>query len=171
MFKAAKKSRENSFNALFWNETEGLWLDWNLNTNSHSLGFYTSSLVPLFWGCSVNTAQHKRVLATLRESDLLAYPGGLPTSLQESGQQWDYPNVWPPHQWLPVVAWQQSHDQELRAAAASMAKTWISSVYAGWEEFNYTMFEKVRVSLQSCLYRLKQSLINCVYRYNHTLLL
>lgn len=150
MFEAAKEAREKSFDALFWNETEGLWFDWNLETNSHPIEFYASSLVPLFWGCSVNTAQHKRVLASLKERSLLTYPGGLPTSLQESGQQWDYPNVWPPHQWLPVVAWQQSHDHELQAVAASMAETWISSVYDGWKQFNHTMFEKVRTNMYVC---------------------
>lgn len=143
MFEAAKASREQYFDALFWNETEGLWLDWNRDTGNHSTGFYSSSLVPLLWGCSVNTSQHRRVLTSLRERGLLNYPGGLPTSLYESGQQWDYPNVWAPHQWFPVVAWQQSQDQELQAAAQHMAEAWIVSTYTGWKQYNHTMFEKV----------------------------
>ncbi|XP_064403898.1 trehalase-like isoform X2 [Halichondria panicea] len=142
MFEAAKASREQYFDALFWNETEGLWLDWNRDTGNHSTGFYSSSLVPLLWGCSVNTSQHRRVLTSLRERGLLNYPGGLPTSLYESGQQWDYPNVWAPHQWFPVVAWQQSQDQELQAAAQHMAEAWIVSTYTGWKQYNRTMFEK-----------------------------
>ena len=143
MFEAARASRQRSFDYLFWNETQGLWLDWNLDTNSHLKGFYTSSLVPLLWGCCQNATRHKLVLSALRRLDLLSYPGGLPTSLSQSGQQWDFPNVWPPHQWFPVLAWQQSPDPELRTAASSIAQTWIRSVYRGWEEFNHTMFEKV----------------------------
>lgn len=27
---------------------------------------------------------------------VLDFPGGLPTSLNYSGEQWDFPNAWPP---------------------------------------------------------------------------
>lgn len=32
---------------------------------------------------------------------VLNFPGGIPTSLIESGEQWDFPNAWPPL----VVSW------------------------------------------------------------------
>ena len=27
---------------------------------------------------------------------MLSYPGGIPTSLRNTGEQWDFPNAWPP---------------------------------------------------------------------------
>lgn len=37
-----------------------------------------------------------------QRSGALRYPGGIPTSLKESGQQWDYPNAWPPLQHMLI---------------------------------------------------------------------
>lgn len=37
-----------------------------------------------------------------QRSGALQYPGGIPTSLKESGQQWDYPNAWPPLQHMLI---------------------------------------------------------------------
>ena len=31
------------------------------------------------------------------------YSGGLPTSLVHSGQQWDFPNVWPPMEHMAIM--------------------------------------------------------------------
>lgn len=106
-------------------------------------GFYASTLVPLFWGCGQNLTKHSILLSSLNRLGVLGYPGGIPTSLKESGQQWDFPNVWAPLQWFPVLAWQQSSVPVLNEAAASIAQTWINTTYAAWEIFNHTMFEKV----------------------------
>ena len=122
---------------------------------AHVEGFYASSLVPLLWNCTypnsstdvVHLSQQKAVLSFLKSQGLLNYVGGIPASLNKvSSQQWDFPNVWAPLQWFPVLAWYSSNDQELRAAASSIATTWLKSTYEGWLKYNKTMFEKV-----SCL--------------------
>lgn len=41
-------------------------------------------------------------LPVTQRSGALQYPGGIPTSLKESGQQWDYPNAWPPLQHMLI---------------------------------------------------------------------
>lgn len=38
----------------------------------------------------------KRATQYVLRQDLDTYPGGVPTSLVKSGQQWDFPNCWPP---------------------------------------------------------------------------
>lgn len=38
----------------------------------------------------------------LQGSGALQFPGGVPTSLRNSGQQWDYPNAWAPLQHMLI---------------------------------------------------------------------
>lgn len=38
----------------------------------------------------------------LQGSGALHFPGGVPTSLRNSGQQWDYPNAWAPLQHMLI---------------------------------------------------------------------
>lgn len=39
---------------------------------------------------------------SVQGSGALQFPNGVPTSLRESGQQWDYPNAWPPLQHMLI---------------------------------------------------------------------
>ena len=94
--------------------------------------------------------QDEKFLSTLNLLEVLDYPGGVPTSLWEnSTQQWDFPNAWPPLQWMLVAAWHDSTSAVLRDAAEKIAKTWLTTTFLAWEKFNHTMFEKVE---NVCLY-------------------
>ena len=129
---------------MFWNEAQGLWLDWDLDQGMHLEGFYASSLVPLLWRCGpVNITRHRMVYSRLSALGVLDYPGGIPTSLNVSSQQWDFPNAWAPLQWLPALGWADSPDPTLRAAAGAVAQTWVASTYDAWLRYNHTLFEKV----------------------------
>ena len=150
-FEASLLQRQASFDKLFWNESTGLWRDIDVDRMAHLNDFYASSFVPLLWNCtypngssdSVRLTQQMAVYGFLKTQALLDYPGGIPTSLTESGQQWDFPNVWAPLQWFPVLGWYNSSNVELRDAANKIATTWINSTYEGWVKYNKTMFEKV----------------------------
>lgn len=39
---------------------------------------------------------------TFQDSQILTYQYGIPTSLQNTGQQWDFPNAWAPLQDLVI---------------------------------------------------------------------
>ena len=142
-YQVALKSRQQAFEVVFWNETAGLWLDLDLDTDKHLESFYLSSMVTLLWGCSTssNVTRHELVLKTLQSNKVLAFPGGMPTSLKQSSQQWDYPNVWAPLQWFLVVGWYNSTSLPLREAARIVAQTWINTAYTAWNKLNL-MFEK-----------------------------
>lgn len=146
----ALQERRRVFNDLFWNESRGMWLDRDLDSNRHLPRFYASSLVPLLWECDVhNSTKHEATLEALQSLGVLDYPGGIPaSSVRGSRQQWDFPNAWAPHQWFPVVAWAQSELASLRQAAKKIARTWIVSVYSAWMQYNHTMFEKVSPTVQ-----------------------
>lgn len=143
-FLQALEARQRSFDALFWDEDRGLWLDRDLDSGEPLANFYASSLVPLLWECNFhNSTKHEATLKTLQSLGLLDYPGGIPaSSVPGTGHQWDFPNAWAPHQWFPVAAWAHSEVLALRMAARKIATTWITSTYSAWISHNQ-MFEKV----------------------------
>ena len=144
-FRNATLARQRAFH-VFWNETDSLWKDWDLTTGMHLEGaFYASSLSPLAWTCgNGDIEQQEKVLSTLNSLGVLDYPGGVPSSLEhDSTQQWDFPNVWAPLEWLLVASWHDSPSAELREAARKVAQTWLTTTYLAWKNYNRTMFEKV----------------------------
>lgn len=75
--------------------------------------------------------------------NVLSYDSGVPTSLLGTGQQWDYPNAWPPLQDVIVSALAKSQNPENRDIALKLANRWITSNYIGWIKTGGNMFEKV----------------------------
>lgn len=75
---------------------------------------------PLYFELATPTqaAQTGRLL-----EDLFLKPGGLVTTLHETGQQWDYPNGWAPLQWLAVQGL-EAYNQ--RALARQVAERWLA---------------------------------------------
>lgn len=111
---------------MLWNEAQGIWQDYDLINKIQRPYFYGSNIAPLWAGCwdpltPLNTSVVDKVLSYLEESKatkyvtlkgrhslfherlltvpfILSFVGGVPTSMINSGQQWDYPNGWPPLQ-------------------------------------------------------------------------
>lgn len=59
----------------------------------------------------------------------------------QSGQQWDYPNAWPPLQWFLVEGLLNANTTEANELALKLAKLWIYSNLKGFETQG-TLFEK-----------------------------
>lgn len=87
--------------AVLWDEGVGAWLDYDLINDKRRDYFVPTNLAPLWTNC-FNQADKanltKKVLAYIKNNGLDKYPGGVPNTLTLSGEQWDYPNVWPPMQ-------------------------------------------------------------------------
>ncbi len=106
-FKKNKKSneyrklaitRKRAINKYFWNEKEGFYFDCTLDgkmTGIKSL----AALYPLYFNIAHQDQADK--VAEMVKKEFL-YPGGVPTTLTETGQQWDKPNGWAPLQWITV---------------------------------------------------------------------
>lgn len=43
-----------------------------------------------------------RLCDYLKSIGVLAFPGGMPSSMVASGQQWDFPNAWAPTTWVAI---------------------------------------------------------------------
>lgn len=50
-FGKEERNASKALNAIFYNDVEKAWFDYNLRTKSHNILFYPTVAVPLFTGC------------------------------------------------------------------------------------------------------------------------
>jgi alpha,alpha-trehalase len=98
-FLKAKRRRE-TINTYLWDETKGFYFDWHETSAERTDVWSLAGVYPLYCGLA-SLAQAARVAAVIEEKFLK--PGGVVTSLHDSGQQWDWPNGWAPLQWVTIV--------------------------------------------------------------------
>ena len=61
------------------------------------------------------------VLTQESQEATYGYPGGIPTSMVDSGQQWDFPNAWPPTTEIVVTALRNAREEyPVRNVGSSM---------------------------------------------------
>lgn len=86
------------------------------------------------------------------------HKAGIPTSFTtDSGQQWDYPNAWPPVQHMWIFGLHQSTNKGLRLMAKQLATKWVRSNWRAWKP-NKDMYEKVSYYLNYfSMYQLVQN--------------
>ena len=147
-YKEHSEARRDAIEAVLWEESRGLWLDYDRQLKKKRAYFYASTVVPLWAGAHQGDVNREiQVLRTLRRLKVLDFPGGFPTSLSPSGQQWDFPNAWPPLQHMLIAGFAQSRSKELRQEALKFAQKWITTNYKAWRSTGH-MFEKFNVSVQ-----------------------
>jgi alpha,alpha-trehalase len=99
---AQSEKRIKKMNELMWDEQQGFWFDFEYKQQKRSSFFSIAGFYPL-WARIATEEQAKKMVEHLK---LFEYEGGLastqPTGLAEEYKQHDYPNGWPPHQWLVV---------------------------------------------------------------------
>lgn len=146
-YKSFSEARAAAIEAVLWDE-KGLWLDYDRQLKKRRGDFYASSVVPLWAGViRGNISREMIVLRTLKRLRVLDYPGGLPTSLFSSGQQWDFPNAWPPLQHMLISGLAESNGEGMKQEALNFAQKWITTNYKAWRATSH-MFEKFNVSVQ-----------------------
>eukprot|EP00158_Paraphelidium_tribonemae_P005393 Partr_v1_DN27315_c1_g1_i3_m46233 putative trehalase len=155
-FKHAAIRRRKLIHQYFWDDDMATWLDYDITSASKRRHLqvggkppvaHLSSIYPLWTGAylqaagGVSTDMLGRYLNHMNSSLLGNHEGGAPTSLLQSGQQWDFPNAWPPLQWIAVEGLMNIPEGKNRNTAELMAKSliqrWIDSCFCGW---NQTLF-------------------------------
>ncbi len=126
------EKRLKDYQRLFFHKD--MWYD-ILPNNKHHLEYYASNLTPL-WTIS-NIHDFVNTTAILLEISKIKNKSGLPVSLQNTGQQWDYPNVWPPMQYL-IIQGIQKYDFNM---AKDMALNFIGNVFCIWNKTD-VIYEK-----------------------------
>lgn len=91
--------RKAIFDKYFWNETVGFYFDYDFVAGKQTNVYSLAAVYPLFLKMAT-PAQAQKVAAILESKFLQA--GGLSTTLNNTGQQWDGPNGFAPLQYLAI---------------------------------------------------------------------
>ncbi|MEO8691738.1 MAG: alpha,alpha-trehalase TreF [Candidatus Saccharimonas sp.] len=98
-FRAAANRRAELIRHYFWSTQEKFFLDYDFRTGRRVRRPTLAACYALY--VNVATPDQAAAVAKRLERDFLK-PGGLVTSLDESGQQWDTPNGWAPLHWITI---------------------------------------------------------------------
>ncbi len=111
-FEGLASWREEQIRNIFWSEELQFFTDYNIDEAALTDELTLAGAFPLFFEIATEQ-QAKAVRDRLMEDFLKA--GGLLTTLDDSGQQWDAPNGWAPLQWISVHGLlNYGYDQEAR---------------------------------------------------------
>lgn len=138
------KQWQDNIEKVFWNEEVGVWLDYDIVNKIHRNYFYPTNLSPLWMRVVTQEDIEKhtpRIIEYLRNSGALNYNGGIPVSLLNSGEQWDFPNAWPPIVSIFVNAVEELGTDESKTIAFEAAQNWIRANHKGFQN-HQQMFEK-----------------------------
>lgn len=141
-YDAAAAARRDAIQRYCWDDDRGFYVDYCWTEDEPSQRLTLAGVVPLFTGAA-DPDRAATVARRLREEFL--FDGGLVTTLEESGQQWDRPNGWAPLHWLAVVGLERYGHDDL---ADEIAERWLAvnrSVYDSTGE----MAEKYDVRARS----------------------
>lgn len=135
--------------AVLWHEEVGAWLDYDMSNSIKRDYFYPSNVAPLWTGCYNKTDEKKivpLVMKYLQNKNVDIYPGGVPTTLEHTGEQWDYPNAWPPLQHMVIIGLSNTENEAAKQLAQDIAKNWVRSNYQAYNDTK-NMYEKVMRNL------------------------
>ncbi len=141
MQKAAK--RKAAILKYCWNAKAGFFVDYNMALQQQQDVITAAGLFPLFVKIASPT-QATAVAATTKT--YLLKNGGIITTVNNTGQQWDAPNGWAPLQWIAVKGFVNYNNHTL---AEEIANRWMNlneKVYAAtgklMEKYNATDITK-----------------------------
>ena len=89
-----------------------------------------------------------------RDQEVLSYPYGIPNSLGETGQQWDFPNSWPPSVHMIIVGLLQSGGNEM-IEGRNQAEKWLNVNYNAYKGISPRIISSVNGHVQWRSKRLK----------------
>ncbi|XP_072382776.1 trehalase-like [Diabrotica undecimpunctata] len=129
---------------IFYHKRDGIWYDVDAKVGRYRVGFYPSSFAPLWAKCFAPARADyygSRAADYLNRNKLSNFLGGVPTSLIQSGQQWDLPNAWPPLQEIFVLGLDETRNKKAKTIANLFSKRILRAFMIGMNTTN-EMFEK-----------------------------
>ncbi|MBI1344430.1 MAG: alpha,alpha-trehalase TreF [Terrimonas sp.] len=118
-FRTFADKRKSAIDNYCWHEGLQCYTDFDITTGRQTEAITLAACFPLFF----QIADEKKAAAvkSILEKKLL-FDGGLVTTIQTTGQQWDAPNGWAPLQWIAIRGLEHYGYHEL---AALVARRWI----------------------------------------------
>lgn len=138
------KEWQNAIENILWDENDGIWYDYDLKKSEHRKKFFLSNLTPL-WTKTFDRKQGIKfgnlAVKYLMNHKILDFLGGVPVSLRNSGEQWDFPNAWPPYQAILVHGLENTGSFIARREAKKLARRWIATNMRGYRKHD-VIYEK-----------------------------
>ncbi|XP_048486687.1 trehalase isoform X2 [Plutella xylostella] len=143
-YRALHEQWETAIHEVLWHEDVGVWLDYSLASGRRRDYFYPSNVAPLWTGAYSQEKRDyyvSRVINYLDKVKVDIFEGGIPTTFEHSGEQWDYPNAWPPLQYMVVMGLHKSGSAAAARLAGELAAKWVRSNLRVWSRHR-AMLEK-----------------------------
>ncbi|TMI65111.1 MAG: alpha,alpha-trehalase TreF [Bacteroidetes bacterium] len=118
-YKLLAEKRKAAIQKYCWNDAQGFYVDYDFVNGKQKHSLTLGGVTPLFFKIATDE-QAKRVAVLVKEK--LLKPGGVVTTLETTGQQWDAPNGWAPLQWMTVKGLE---NYDLNDLAKEIALCWI----------------------------------------------
>ncbi|MFD2513777.1 alpha,alpha-trehalase TreF [Pontibacter locisalis] len=113
------KARRDAVLKYNWNDKDNFFYDYNFVKKATTDIPTLASVYPLYF----NMVKRKPAAAVAKKiASHFLRPGGVVTTLNHSGQQWDAPNGWAPLQWMTIQAFRNYGFEDL---ANTIAKNWV----------------------------------------------
>lgn len=120
-FRSAAEQRARGIQGYCWSESKQFYVDYNFHHSEEKDVLSLAALYPLWSG--IATSEQAKAVATRIEKDFLK-DGGLVTTLNTTGQQWDAPNGWAP---LHLIAVEALRNYGYHTLADTIKKAWVST--------------------------------------------
>ncbi len=124
----AADKRKKAIDKYCWNEGVGFYVDYDWKANQQKSAVTLAGLSPLYFKLADN-AKAESIQAQVEQQFLKE--GGVVTTLETTGQQWDAPNGWAPLQWITIRGLE---NYGYSALAREIAQRWI--------KLNTTVFQR-----------------------------
>ncbi|MDN3594750.1 alpha,alpha-trehalase TreF [Zunongwangia endophytica] len=137
-FKELAENRAKAIDKYFWDDSGGFYKDYDFVIQQQTPVTSVAGIYPLFF--EIATEQKAQKAAKTLQSELLK-AGGVVSTPNHSGQQWDAPNGWAPLQWISYKALQ---NYQILDMADTIKDRWLKLNEKVYEN-TYKMTEKYNV--------------------------
>jgi len=118
-YQSLSQSRKEAIIKYCWNDERGFYFDYDHTMKKLKEIPSLAGMFPLFF--NIATTDHGQRVATMIKEKFLK-PGGVVSTLDITGQQWDAPNGWAPLQWITIRGLENYGYADL---AAEISGRWI----------------------------------------------
>ena len=130
--------RRDLINRVFWNKDKDFYFDYSLRSKKTTNTFSLAACYPLFF--EIADSKKAASVANTIEKEFLK-PGGVITTLNHTGQQWDAPNGWAPLQYITIKG---LRNYGFNGLASEIRHRWLELNKSVFHR-NKKMFEKYNV--------------------------
>eukprot|EP00828_Plagiopyla_frontata_P038748 TRINITY_DN5086_c0_g1_i3.p2 TRINITY_DN5086_c0_g1~~TRINITY_DN5086_c0_g1_i3.p2 ORF type:complete len:348 (+),score=52.62 TRINITY_DN5086_c0_g1_i3:162-1205(+) len=148
-FKQQAKIRQEGVYKLIQNKNTSIWQDFNLTSQKNTQRYYAINFMGLWaMGNELSEYDVQKILKVINEVN--NFPGGVPTSGYRTGQQWDFPNSWPPEMGFLILGLLNTNNSAAITTAHNLIEKYVLNCYCGFQKSKSKygegyMFEKYDV--------------------------